>query len=110
MPARYRGRIDILINGSFWVGAGWGRLRRLRSIFLDPNVFAPPNVGWRLAFAVGGVLCLGILLMRRHVPESPRWLVTHGFARQANATVADIEQRVRADTRRELEPELERRD
>ena len=53
---------------------------------------------------IGGVLCLGILLMRRHVPESPRWLVTHGFARQADATVADIEQRVRADTGRELEP------
>jgi MFS family permease len=101
MPARYRGRIDIVINGSFWVGAVAGSGASL--IFLDPNVFAP-NVGWRLAFAVGGVLCLGILLMRRHVPESPRWLVTHGFARQADATVADIEQRVRADTGRELEP------
>ena len=101
MPARYRGRIDIVINGSFWVGAVAGSGASL--IFLNPNVFAP-NVGWRLAFAVGGVLCLGILLMRRHVPESPRWLVTHGFARQADATVADIEQRVRADTGRELEP------
>jgi MFS family permease len=101
MPARYRGRIDIVINGSFWVGAVAGSGASL--VFLDPNVFAP-NVGWRLAFAVGGVLCLGILLMRRHVPESPRWLVTHGFARQADATVADIEQRVRADTKRELEP------
>src|ERR1700730_1720507 len=101
MPARYRGRIDIIINGSFWVGAVAGSGASL--VFLDPNVFAP-DVGWRLAFAIGGVLCLGILLMRRHVPESPRWLVTHGFARQADATVADIEQRVRADTGRELEP------
>ena len=101
MPARYRGRIDIVINGSFWVGAVAGSGASL--IFLDPNVFAP-NVGWRLAFAVGGILCLGILLMRRHVPESPRWLITHGFAQQADATVADIEQRVRADTGRELEP------
>src|ERR1700738_1984831 len=100
MPARYRGRIDIVINGSFWVGAVAGSGASL--IFLDPNVFAP-NVGWRLALALGGVLCLGILLMRRHVPESPRWLVTHGFARQADATVADIETRVRADTGRELE-------
>jgi MFS family permease len=100
MPARYRGRIDIIINGSFWVGAVAGSGASL--IFLDPNVFAP-DVGWRLAFAIGGVLCLGILLMRRHVPESPRWLVTHGFGRQADATVADIEQRVRADTGRELE-------
>jgi MFS family permease len=101
MPARYRGRIDIIINGSFWVGAVAGSGASL--IFLDPNVFAP-DVGWRLAFAIGGVLCLGILLMRRHVPESPRWLVTHGFGRRADATVADIEQRVRADTKRELEP------
>ena len=66
MPARYRGRIDIIINGSFWVGAVAGSGASL--IFLNPNVFAP-NVGWRLAFAVGGVLCLGILLMRRHVGE-----------------------------------------
>src|SRR3984957_3855360 len=66
MPARYRGRIDIIINGSFWVGAVAGSGASL--VFLDPNVFAP-NVGWRLAFAVGGVLCLGILLMRRHVGE-----------------------------------------
>ena len=101
MPARYRGRIDIIINGSFWVGAVAGSGASL--IFLDPNVFAP-DVGWRLAFAIGGVLCLGILLMRRHVPESPRWLVTHGWGRQADATIADIEQRVRADTGRELEP------
>jgi MFS family permease len=100
MPARYRGRIDIIINGSFWVGAVAGSGASL--IFLDPNLFAP-NVGWRLAFAVGGVLCLGILLMRRHVPESPRWLITHGFARQADATVADIEERVRAHAGRELE-------
>ncbi|HEY7245713.1 MAG TPA: MFS transporter [Xanthobacteraceae bacterium] len=101
MPARYRGRIDIVVNGSFWIGAVAGSGASL--VFLDPNVFAP-DVGWRLAFAVGGVLCLGILLLRRHVPESPRWLITHGFARQADATIADIEQRVRADTGRELAP------
>ncbi len=100
IPARYRGRIDIMINGSFWVGAVAGSGASL--IFLDPNVFAP-NVGWRLAFAIGGVLCLGILLLRHYVPESPRWLITHGFARQADATIADIEARVRADTGRELE-------
>jgi len=100
IPARYRGRIDIIINGSFWIGAVAGSGASL--IFLDPNVFAP-NVGWRLAFAVGGVLCLGILLLRHYVPESPRWLITHGFARQADATIADIEARVRADSGRELE-------
>jgi MFS family permease len=101
IPARYRGRIDLIVNGSFWLGAVAGSGASL--IFLDPNVFAP-NVGWRLAFAIGGVLCLGILLMRRHVPESPRWLITHGWTQKADATIADIEQRVRAHTDGELEP------
>ena len=62
-----------------------------------------PDTGWRLSFAIGGILGLGILLMRRHVPESPRWQVTHGHARNAEATVADIETRVRSETGRELD-------
>jgi MFS family permease len=101
IPARLRGRIDLIVNGSFWVGAAAGSGASL--LFLDPNLLAP-DVGWRLGFAVGGVLGLGILLMRRHVPESPRWLVTHGWGEQAEATVADIEQRVTADTRAPLPP------
>ena len=99
IPARLRGRIDLIINGSFWVGAAAGSGASL--MFLDPNLLAP-DVGWRLGFAVGGVLGLGILLMRRYVPESPRWLVTHGRGERAEATVADIEQRVMADTRAPL--------
>jgi MFS family permease len=101
IPARLRGRIDLIINGSFWIGAAAGSGASL--LFLDPNLLAP-DVGWRLGFAVGGVLGLGILLMRRHVPESPRWLVTHGWGEQAEATVAEIEQRITADTRAPLAP------
>src|SRR5262249_13383799 len=101
IPARLRGRIDLIVNGSFWVGAAAGSGASL--LFLDPNLL-PVDVGWRLGFAVGGVLGLGILLMRRAVPESPRWLVTHGWGEQADATVADIERRVIADTRAPLAP------
>jgi MFS family permease len=101
IPARLRGRIDLIINGSFWIGAAAGSGASL--LFLDPNLL-PVDVGWRLGFAVGGVLGLGILLMRRHVPESPRWLVTHGWGEQAEATVADIEQRVIESTRAPLAP------
>ena len=94
IPARYRGRIDLIVNGSFWLGAAAGSGASL--LFLDPNLLGT-DVGWRLGFAIGGVLGLGILLMRRHVPESPRWLVTHGWGQQADATIADIEHRVEED-------------
>ncbi len=101
IPARLRGRIDLIINGSFWVGAAAGSGASL--LFLDPNLLAP-NLGWRLGFAIGGILGLGILLMRRHVPESPRWLVTHGWGHEAEATVADVERRVTEDTGEPLPP------
>ena len=99
IPANFRGRVDLIVNGSFWLGAAAGSGASL--LFLDPNVL-PLNVGWRLGFAVGGVLGLGILLLRRYVPESPRWLVTHGYSRRAEETVAEIEERVRSDTGSEL--------
>jgi len=105
IPARYRGRIDLIVNGSFWVGAAAGAGASL--LFLDPNVVAP-NLGWRLGFAIGGLLGLGILLLRHYVPESPRWLVTHGWQRKADATIADIEQRVRSETGAELDRPHER--
>ena len=101
IPARLRGRIDLIVNGSFWVGAAAGSGASL--LFLNPNLLAP-DVGWRLGFAVGGVLGLGILLMRRHVPESPRWLVTHGRGEQAEATVAEVERRVTESTGAPLAP------
>jgi len=101
IPARLRGRIDLIVNGSFWLGAAAGSGASL--VFLDPNLLAP-DVGWRLGFAVGGVLGLGILFMRRAVPESPRWLVTHGRSEQAEATTGDIERRVRENAREPLAP------
>ena len=101
IPARYRGRIDLIVNGSFWLGAVAGSSASL--LFLDPGLIAP-NLGWRLGFGIGGLLGLGVLLMRRHVPESPRWLVTHGYAQQAHATITDIEQRVAQGARERLQP------
>ncbi len=105
IPARFRGRIDIIVNGSFWLGAAAGSGASL--LFLDPNLL-PPNLGWRLGFAVGGVLGLGILLLRRYVPESPRWLVTHGYTHQAEETMATIERRVTNDHGGDL-PKADRR-
>ena len=99
IPANFRGRVDLIVNGSFWLGAAAGSGASL--LFLDPNIL-PLNLGWRLGFAVGGVLGLGILLLRRYVPESPRWLVTHGYSRRAEETVAEIEERVRSDIGGEL--------
>lgn len=75
IPARNRGQVDLSINGSYWVGAALGGLVAL--VLLDTHLLAP-NLGWRLAFGLGGVLGLGIMLVRRHVPESPRWLFIHG--------------------------------
>ena len=83
IPAKYRGRVDIIVNGSFWLGAAAGSGASL--LFLDPHLL-PLNLGWRLGFAIGGILGLGILLLRRYVPESPRWLVTHGYEGQAEET------------------------
>jgi MFS family permease len=91
IPARYRGRIGLIVNGSFWLGAVAGSGASL--LFLNPDLIAP-NLGWRLGFAIGGILGLGVLLMRRYVPESPRWSVTHGYVQEAEATVTDIERHV----------------
>lgn len=99
IPAKYRGRIDIIVNGSFWLGAAAGSGASL--LFLDPHLVSI-NVGWRLGFAVGGCLGLGILLLRRYVPESPRWLVTHGYQQKAEDTMADIERRVCEGSGRQL--------
>ncbi len=80
MPARVRGRVDLIINGSFWVGAAGGSLATI--VLLAPGIF-PVNVGWRLGFAIGASLGLLIILLRRHIPESPRWLATHGYSEKA---------------------------
>ncbi|MBK8209211.1 MAG: MFS transporter [Rhodospirillales bacterium] len=94
IPARRRGWIDLVINGSFWVGAAMGAAGTI--VLLDPMLFAP-DIGWRLAFGIGAVLGLGILLLRHWVPESPRWLMTHGRLVEAERVVTEIEARVAAE-------------
>ncbi len=92
IPARSRGHADISINGSYWGGAIGGSL--LAVLALNTSIF-PANLGWRLCFALGAVLGLGVLLIRRNVPESPRWLFIHGREEEAEEVVASIEAEVR---------------
>ena len=88
MPARYRGRIDLLVNGSFWIGAALGAGGSV--VLLDPALLSA-EYGWRLCFLIGAALGLVILLLRAFVPESPRWLVTHGRPQEGEAIVGEIE-------------------
>jgi MFS family permease len=90
VPARMRGWTDLAINGSFWIGAAIGAAGSI--VLLDPNAI-DPAIGWRLAYLTGAVLGLAIFFMRFWIPESPRWLMTHGQARRAEAIVAEIESR-----------------
>jgi MFS family permease len=97
IPARRRGFTDLLISGSFWIGAALGALGAL--VALDPAV-VPAAIGWRVAFIIGGAIGFVVLLLRRWIPESPRWLMTHGAPREAEAATREIEQRVAATTGR----------
>jgi MFS family permease len=94
IPARYRGRTDLAINGSFWVGAALGALGSV--MLLEPGLL-PADLGWRLAFFIGAALGVVILFLRRYLPESPRWLMTHGRGAEAQEAVAGIEARVAAE-------------
>src|ERR1700726_5283568 len=88
MPPRFRGRTDLAINGSFWIGAALGAAGAV--VFLQPGTL-PPDWGWRAAFGIGSVLGLGILALRRLLPESPRWLMLHARLDEAEAVIGQIE-------------------
>jgi MFS family permease len=88
IPARVRGRVNLGINGSFWIGAALGAALSL--VLLDPRVLGP-QLGWRAGFLLGAALAFAVLLVRRDVPESPRWLLAHGRGEEAERIVADIE-------------------
>ncbi|PRH77970.1 MFS transporter [Streptomyces solincola] len=99
IPSKYRGRVDLIINGSYWLGAVGGAL--LSVVALNTDIL-PIDIGWRVSFALGVVLGLVILLVRRHVPESPRWMFIHGREEEAEKLVGDVEREVEREIGRPL--------
>jgi MFS family permease len=92
IPARYRGRTDLVVNGSFWIGAALGGAGAV--VLLEPGLL-PPDLGWRMAFGIGAALGLIVLYLRRFIPESPRWLMTHGRVAEGERVVRWIEANAR---------------
>ncbi len=99
IPARVRGRVDLIINGSYWAGSAAGAGAAL---FFLSSVF-PTDIGWRITFALGAVLALSIMIVRRNVPESPRWLFIHGREDEAEQIVREIEQGIERETGTDLD-------
>jgi MFS family permease len=106
VPARYRGWTDLLINGSFWIGAAIGATAAI--VLLDPATIGPDH-GWRLAYLIGACLGLIVLVMRMWIPESPRWLMIHGHPEQADEIVADIEKSVTGHVQQQDLPKIKLR-
>ncbi len=101
IPARRRGFTDLCINGSFWLGAMVGAVGA--TVVLDPALIRP-DWGWRAAFVIGGAIGVVVLFLRRWIPESPRWLMTHGDPEDASKVVSEIERRVEQETGQPLPP------
>ena len=99
IPARVRGRVDLIINGTYWLGSAAGAAGAL--VLLDTSNF-PTNIGWRLAFGIGAFFGIFVLLVRRNVPESPRWLFIHGRDEEAERIVEAVESDVERETGRPL--------
>jgi MFS family permease len=99
IPARVRGAVDLIIGGSFWIGTILGSLASL--VLLDESLFAT-DVGWRIAFGLAAIMAFAILLVRRNVPESPRWLFLHGNDAEAERVTREIERQVMQSTGQEL--------
>jgi len=91
IPGRVRGHVDLAINASFWIGAALGSAA---SLLLLNTSWIPPTYAWRFAFGLGAAIGAGVLFLRRHVPESPRWLMVHGDPADAEKIVADVEMAV----------------
>ena len=102
IPARRRGHTDLAINGTWWLGSATGAL--LSVVLLNPRLI-PESLGWRLCFIFGAVLGVAIVLVRRYIPESPRWLMTHSRIEEAEDIVARIEQQISSDERFKTLPE-----
>jgi len=95
IPARLRGRVDLIINGSYWIGAALGSAATV--LLLQPH-FLPVSLGWRFGFGVGAALGLIVIFFRRWIPESPRWLMVHGRADEAEEIVAKVEKIAGSDS------------
>jgi MFS family permease len=106
VPARYRGWTDLVINGSFWIGAAIGATSAI--VLLDPALIGP-DYGWRLAYLTGAALGLVVFVMRMWIPESPRWLMIHGHPDEAHRIVADIEQSVTGHVQDQALPKIKLR-